>query len=138
MNGRSEDFFLGQICPALRYEVLIEQGFLLDREVFEALQLSNLEKRDQQVFNPTGLEAILYNQMGDLSQEAKKAKTAQLNRAILANNPVGVIRTMLSELFIYLNPVEYIKRAQEGWFVDKSTSTTDSSNMLFTLWFGRK
>ena len=121
LNGRSADFLTALISPALRREVLIDQGFKLDQGAFQALTLSNLDRRDYQIWNPQGLEALLYQQMHALPEAEKKRKIAQLDWAILSDNPLGVAKIFLSQLAIYVNPIEYLRRAREGWFIFNTT-----------------
>ena len=59
--------------------------------------------------------------MHALPEAEKKRKIAQLDWAILSDNPLGVAKIFLSQLAIYMNPIEYLRRAREGWFIFNTT-----------------
>jgi hypothetical protein len=116
LNQRSNDFFLAVISPALRYNVLIQQGFDIDRADYESLHLEDSDRMFQ-TWDPAGLIATINKHMAGLTPQERQQKFADLNWATIADNPVGVAKVFYDSLTIAVNPSEYLSGLRLGWFV---------------------
>jgi hypothetical protein len=119
LNSGVNSFSLGVFAPAIQYDMLKKEGFVVDQVTFENFHLNEMELRTAQIFAPAGLVATLTHQLRGRPNTEIDDRFRQLRNRIFTENPLGVAKIFAYQFLIQVNPIEYVRRFNSYAVVDR-------------------
>lgn len=111
-NRGSPSFMLGVIAPSIEKQNIVSAGLKISE--FDALNVSDFNLRNYQIFGSEGLNKTLNRENSELTSDELDERKRRIFHSVIRTNPDGLLALYLKNLWLYINPTSIIENISNG------------------------